>query len=171
MVANNQTIKQLVRNPMLQVFLVILDIRPAYNVGAMFRTADGTGQTGIIITGYSPTPDNPKVAKTALGSDYQVPWAHEPLLEVIRATPNVLHVGLELSARSEDIFMWQLPPLQKIFLYVGNEVTGLPLELMANLDTLLQIPMCGVKQSLNVAEATSVALYELYRKKHVSILR
>jgi len=171
MANNTQTIKQLTRNPKLHVFLVILDIRSAYNVGAMFRTADGTGQTGVIITGYSPTPDNPKVAKTALGSDYQVPWAYEQSLEVIRSTPNVLHVGLELCTRSEDIFSWQLPPSKKIFLYVGNEVTGLPVDLRTNLDILLQIPMCGVKHSLNVAEATSVAIYDLYRKRHVSVSR
>jgi tRNA G18 (ribose-2'-O)-methylase SpoU len=132
----------------------------------MFRTADGTGQTGIIIAGYSPTPENPKVAKTALGADYQVPWIqnHDPL--ELLAQKDVIHVGLELSSRAQDIFEWQFPSTHKIFLYVGNEVTGLPAELMTKLDTLVQLPMRGEKQSLNVAEAASVALYECYRKLH-----
>lgn len=159
-------LSELTENTALPVILVAVDIRSAYNVGAMFRTADGTGQTGVIVTGYSPTPDNPKVAKTALGADYQVPWFQvDSALELLEVK-NVLHVGLELAAHAQDLFLWQIPADKKVFLYVGNEVTGLPAVLMTKLDLLLQLPMLGTKKSLNVAEATSIALYELYRKLH-----
>lgn len=164
MTNHSANLRDLIENKELPVILVAVDIRSAYNVGAMFRTADGTGQTGIIVTGYSPTPDNPKVAKTALGADYQVPWFQVENAVELLELKNVLHVGLELATHAQDIFSWPIPADKKIFLYVGNEVTGLPAELMIKLDVLLQLPMRGSKKSLNVAEATSIALYEFYRK-------
>jgi len=163
---NVASAQKLIDIPHLEVVLVAVDIRSAYNVGAMLRTADGTGETGIILTGYSPTPENPKVAKTALGADYQVPWTQvSDVMELLKIS-DVLHVGLELSPAAKDLFEWTPPTNKKVFLYVGNEVTGLSTELLMNLDLLVQLPMRGSKQSLNVAEATSIALYELLRKKH-----
>lgn len=150
--------------PTIKVVIVAHDIRSAYNIGAILRTADGAGQTGVILSGYSPTPENPKVAKTALGADFQVPWFQITSLEELKDLPDVLHVGLELSPKAMDLFTWKPPENKKIVLYIGNEVTGLPLELMLDLETFVQIPMNGSKKSLNVAEATSIAIYELLRK-------
>jgi len=163
---NSQTIQKLVDDPKLPIILVAVDIRSAYNVGAMFRTADGTGQTGIIVCGYTPPPDHPKVAKTALGADYEVPWAQVNDVMDVLNTKSVVHIGLELSSKSVDLFTWKIPSKQKVFLYVGNEVTGLSAEVLMRLDALVQLPMLGTKQSLNVAEAASIALYELYRKQN-----
>lgn len=148
-----------------QIFLVAESIRSAYNVGAMFRTADGTGEAAIILTGYSPTPENPKVAKTALGAEHAVPWISIPRIESVvdyGREHHIFQTGLELTSRSESLFTAQMAfPL---FLYVGNEVTGLSLYLMTELEHFSLLPMRGVKASLNVAEATSVALYELAKR-------
>ncbi len=159
-----ESIAKLLELDAVKVVVVVQDIRSAYNVGAMFRTADGTGITGIVITGYSPSPENPKVPKTALGAESTVPWCYVEDINEITSLQNVEHVGLELTPVAIDLFDWNPDFAKKIILYVGNEVTGLPVELMTNLEQFVQLPMNGVKASLNVAEATSIALYEILRK-------
>lgn len=158
------SIQEFISNPAIKVVLVALNIRSAYNVGAMFRTADGTGQTAIVIAGYTPTPENPKVAKTALGAEYSVPWCYVEDVGEILKEQKLEHVGLELTPKAVDLFAWEPSTEKKTALYVGNEVTGLPVELMTNLEIFVQLPMKGEKASLNVAEATSIALYEFLRK-------
>ena len=158
------TIEELIADPKIKVILVAHDIRSAYNVGAMFRTADGTGITGIVLSGYSPNPENPKLKKTALGAEESVSWVVVENLGELLKIPKVQHFGLELTPRAQNIFEWSPLSDSKIFLYVGNEVTGLSAETMTVLDNFVQLPMNGKKVSLNVAEAASIALYELLRK-------
>jgi len=151
-----------------KVVLVLENIRSAYNVGAVFRTSDGAGCISLILAGYTPTPENPKVAKTGLGAEFSVPWAHIdninelfPIIDKI----SMPEYGVETAKNALNIFSEELTfPL---ILYVGNEVTGLSLDLMTHLDKFLAIPMEGRKSSLNVAEASSIAIYEMYRKLHL----
>lgn len=159
----SRTIENLLQNSSIQLYVIACNIRSAYNVGAILRTADGAGNTAVITTGYTPSPIHPKVDKTALGAAATVPWC-EAQLEHLLAIKNVIHVGLELSPRAISLFEWE-PPKMPIFLYIGNEVTGLDAELLMALPVLVQLPMNGAKNSLNVAEATSISIYELLRKR------
>jgi 23S rRNA (guanosine2251-2'-O)-methyltransferase len=152
--------------PEIKVWLVAENVRSAYNIGAMFRTADGTGQTGIILVGYSPTPDNPKVVKTSLGAERSVPWFHfQTSVEAAKAFKNegILCVGLEIVSKAISVYEYT-PNGYPIALFVGNEVEGILPETIAELDSFIYIPMKGKKQSLNVAEAASITMYEFYRK-------
>lgn len=158
------SVEELVQKEDYSLFIVAHDIRSAYNIGAIFRTADGAGGTGVIITGYTPTPENPKVAKTALGADNMVPWVSASLDDVM-GTENVHHIGLEFTRKSVDLFTFNPSNDAKILLYIGNEVTGLSTELLMRLEMFLKLPMNGLKNSLNVAEATSIAIYEFLRKR------
>lgn len=150
-------------------WLVLENIRSAYNVGAMFRTADGTGIFGIVLIGFSPTPDNLKVQKTALGAQDAVPWvyfknSHE-FVDKIYNSYNLILWSLELTSKSIDIFSYPFnlenPP---IFIVVGNEIDGVSDLLLKKSNLHIKIPQNGIKKSLNVAESASICMYEFYRK-------
>lgn len=142
--------------------LILHNIRSAYNVGSMFRTADAAGIDKIYLCGYSPTPDNPKVIKTSLGAEKTVPWEHYklvgPLIKKLQKK-NVRVAALEIDKRSKNIFSYK--PKFPLALVVGHEREGVDHKTLALVDDILEIPMRGVKESLNVAVAAGVAAYAL----------
>ncbi len=140
----------------------ILDnIRSAWNVGSMFRTADGLGVRCLHLCGISPTPAHPQVAKTALGADQAVSWTYSKngvAVARTRKDEGFRLWGLEdmpgadlLKCIRNDIYG---PP---IVLVVGNEVSGVDPGILELCDRVLSIPMQGVKRSLNVAVAFGIA--------------
>ena len=141
------------------------NIRSVFNVGAMFRTADGAGLHRLHLCGITATPEHPKVAKTALGAERITPWTHHN--NAVDATRALKARGfqlwaLERQAGSESLFA--ADPLQAatpIVLVVGNELAGIDPQLLDLCDRLLHIPMEGVKESLNVAIAFGIAAYYL----------
>ncbi len=155
---------------------VLLDnIRSALNVGAMFRVADGAGVRHIHLAGITPTPDNPKVAKTALGAENAVPWTqHWNGLEAVQRakekgmTAAVLeNCSAAINLFDSDYQIGNTP----IFLVVGNEVNGVDPHIRTECEMALTIPMYGIKSSLNVATAFAVAVYHLRHRVSHSPLR
>lgn len=146
----------------IKLWIIAENIRSAYNIGAMFRTADGTGIAGILLLGYSPDPKNPKVAKTSLGAEKNVPWIRIEYsdLEKIMKDGN-MHL-LETGIGGESLYSAniELP----MYVVVGNEVEGISSNLIKAINSKVFIPMNGTKESLNVAEATSILMYEIYRR-------
>jgi tRNA G18 (ribose-2'-O)-methylase SpoU len=148
------------------VVQALLDnIRSSFNVGAMFRTADGAGVAHLHLCGITPAPDHPKVAKTALGAEYNVPWTQ--YWDAIEAAASLKQGGFEVWAleggpRAESIFeaAKQLPE-KPLLLVVGNEVSGVDPGLLELCGRVVSIPMQGAKQSLNVAVAFGIAVYTL----------
>lgn len=141
------------------------NVRSAFNVGSIFRCADGVGIEQLYLCGITPTPNHPKVAKTALGAEQNISWHHaNNALEVAyhcQAQGQQLW-ALEETAQAEALFAAALPPVDApIVLVVGNEVTGVDPELLALCDRVLAIPMRGSKRSLNVAIAFGIAAYWL----------
>jgi len=148
--------------------LVLDKIRSLYNVGSMFRTADGFGVAKIWLGGYTATPEHPKMSKTALGAERAIPW------EKMRQTWRIVErlkkdgyfvVGLECSPGAESIREFVPPPDRPLALVVGNEVKGLSPVMMKRLDAVVFIPMQGIKNSFNVASACGIALYALTDKQ------
>jgi tRNA G18 (ribose-2'-O)-methylase SpoU len=136
------------------------NVRSAWNVGAIFRTADGLGVEKLHLCGITPTPANPSVAKTALGAEKTIPWT---------TSKNALTAALALQAAGAQL--WALEqderavPLAapsaesgKIVLIVGNEVTGVDPALLDLCERIAFIPMRGQKRSLNVEVAFGVAV-------------
>lgn len=141
------------------------NIRSAYNVGSMFRTADGAGIQHLHLVGTTPTPDHPGVGKTALGAEFAVPWTYWTngleAAEQLQAHGYELW-ALEVGPRSVPLF--ESPPPAggpPVVLVVGNEVSGVDPGIMELCDRLVWIPMQGYKRSLNVATAFGVAAYFL----------
>lgn len=144
----------------------ILDnIRSTFNVGSIFRCADGVGIEHLYLCGITPTPDHPKVAKTALGAEQSVGWSqHNNALDLAAQLHKAGHQlwALEENNRAEALWNVSLPATPaSITLIIGNEVAGVDPELLLCSDRVVAIPMRGAKRSLNVAIAFGIAAYWL----------
>jgi len=148
---------------------ILLDnVRSTFNVGSIFRTADGAGVTHIYLCGITPTPRHPKLLKTALGAEQAIAWSqHNNALDLachLQAQGATL-LALEDGPTAQSLFTDALSAhAGPIVLIVGNEITGVDPGLLAICDRVLAIPMWGVKRSLNVATAFGIAIYELRRQ-------
>ena len=149
---------------------VILDnIRSAWNVGSIFRTADGIGITRLYLCGLTPTPTNSKVSKTALGAEKSLPWEkfnNGVLLARELKSKEYQLWALEGLPNAQLLFQDQLEiPLTTIVLVVGNEVSGVDPGIIEMCDKVIAIPMLGTKQSYNVAVAFGIAAsFLVYRQ-------
>jgi 23S rRNA (guanosine2251-2'-O)-methyltransferase len=147
------------------VTLVLHDIRSLYNVGALFRTADGAGLAGLILSGITARPPRREIAKTALGAEDAVPWRGvDDLLAWMEdwARAGGQLVAVETTDTALDLYDWE--PRWPLALLVGHEVDGLPADVLARCDVHVRVPMLGRKGSLNVATAGGVVMYELLRR-------
>lgn len=141
------------------------NIRSIYNVGSIFRTSDGAGIHRLHLCGITPTPDNPRLRKTALGADEQIPWTYHPdgcsAAAALKAEGKRLW-ALEGGDRSESIHPAHLDMTDStIVLVVGNEVCGIDPGILSQCERVLAIPMQGIKTSLNTAVAFGIAVYTL----------
>lgn len=153
---------QIIRLP---VAVLLDNIRSMYNVGAFFRVGDGVGVEKLWLCGITAHPPEKAITKTALGAEETVRWEHD--WEAVRVAEGLRRDGFQLaaietSAQAVDLFEWQ--PRFPVCVAFGNEVEGLRPELMEMADAHVRIPMMGQKNSLNVATAGGVVLYELWRK-------
>lgn len=145
---------------------ILLDnTRSVYNVGSMFRTADGAGIAKIHLCGITSTPEHPKFAKTALGADGTVAWNY--YLNGVDAAEALIKQGyvlwaLEETEQSESLFGVGLDGEERpVVVVLGNEVVGVDPEILALCERHLVIPMRGEKKSLNVTIAMGTAVYWL----------
>jgi 23S rRNA (guanosine2251-2'-O)-methyltransferase len=146
---------------------VLLDnIRSAWNVGSILRSADGFGFIQAFLCGITPTADNESVTKTSLGAENSVPWSyHKDALKLVEGLKRQgwKVYGLEEDACAVDIHNAGkgLPRAQHEVLLLGNEVTGIDPDLLDLCDEVYSIPMRGHKRSFNVAIAFGIAAYAL----------
>lgn len=159
---------------MREIVVIAHDMRSAHNVGSLLRTADGFRAT-VYLTGYTPYPLAPddkrlphlsskltkQIHKTALGAeaDHKL-WTHESDIHNLIAhlkNENYEIIGLEQAPDSIKLPDYQ--PTDKIAILLGREVEGIDAELLKSCDKIVEIPMLGQKESLNVIEATTAALY------------
>ncbi len=149
----------------LPVTVIVDNIRSLYNVGSIFRTSDGALIQKLILTGYTPHPPRKEIEKTALGATKSIPWEYFPSphtpLDALRSDGYRI-CCLELTTGSTSYSSVRKPQFP-LCLIVGNEISGVSKELVAQCDLALEIPMFGTKQSLNVAVAYGIAVFELSR--------
>jgi len=145
--------------------LLLDNVRSIFNVGSIFRSADGVGVGHLYLCGITPTPAHPKLAKTALGAEHSIPWSqHTNALDLAQALQTQGHHlwALEETATAERLFAQLIfLPAHPVTLIVGNEITGVDPALLALCERVLTIPMGGQKRSLNVATAAGIAMYAL----------
>lgn len=157
---------------LMKTSLWLHNIRSAYNVGSLFRTADAVGIQHIYLSGYTPLPIDrfgryrSDIAKTALGSEKTLSWSQlknipKDILE-LKSRGNFF-VCVEQDKKSIDIFEARLPQGKDIILAVGEETRGFEPELLGLADMIVEIPMRGKKESLNVTVAFGIAAYTLLK--------
>lgn len=155
---------------MKEVAVLLHNIRSAHNVGSIFRTCDAVGVARVYLSGYTPAPidrfgrPQKDIAKTALGAEREVPWeyAKTPAGLFKRLRRDGWHVaGIEQSVGSIDYrtFKSSAP----VLFVLGNEVRGISPQLLKQCDTILEIPMRGTKESLNVSVAAGIVLFGTLR--------
>jgi 23S rRNA (guanosine2251-2'-O)-methyltransferase len=149
----------------LPVAVLLDNVRSMYNVGAFFRVGDGVGVEKLWLCGITAHPPKKAITKTALGAEEMVRWEHD--WDAVRVAQGLRRGGFQLaaietSAQAVDLFEWE--PSFPVCVAFGNEVEGLRPELMEMADAHVRIPMMGQKNSLNVATAGGVVMYELWRK-------
>jgi tRNA G18 (ribose-2'-O)-methylase SpoU len=154
--------QRLPKNPL---YLVLDDLRSAFNVGSIFRIADTARLAGMVTCGYTAHPPHPKLDKTALGTLAYVPAEHfGSALEAVEA----LHQrgipvwALETTSHSQVHTEATYP--RPLALVLGNEALGVSGPVLERCEALIEIPMYGYKNSLNVAVACGVVVYEVLRQ-------
>lgn len=147
-------------------YIALLDnIRSAWNVGSIFRSADGFGFGQICLCGITPTPESKSVRKTALGAEKYIEWSyHQDAVKLVKRMKKQgwKIFALEEDSRAESIA--RIHPPARTMLILGSEICGVDPELLDLADKILYIPMRGQKRSFNVANAFSVAAYALTTK-------
>src|SRR3989344_1009773 len=154
-----------------ELYLVIHDVRSAHNVGSLFRTADATGVSRLFLTGYTPAPldrfgrNNPKLSKVSLGAEDLVPWEKRDIVELIEKLHREHVDVLALEQAPGAVMLSSYVPKGPIALIVGNEVGGISDDILARCDAVVEIPMRGKKESLNVSNAGAIALFALSQER------
>jgi len=162
---------------LMELTLILHNLRSSHNVGAILRTADAVGVHDVIAVGTTPYPElqndsrpphvrssnTRAIAKSALGAEQSVSISYQPdikesLKEIKAAGYTIL--ALEQAPGSYDLSSYRRPK-GKVALVVGPEVAGIESDVLDLCDVILEIPMSGQKESLNVAVAAGIALYQL----------
>ena len=137
--------------------IVLDNIRSAFNVGSVFRTADGAGWQEVILSGYSPSPENKQVQKAAMRTENWMKWQKvENLKDWLQKQPLPV-IALETAENSQICFNYQWQ--SEGILILGNEEYGISAAILELCRDIVSIPMYGVKKSLNLACAFSVVSY------------
>ncbi|MCL4550297.1 MAG: RNA methyltransferase [Bacteroidetes bacterium] len=149
----------------LPVYVVLNSIRSSYNVGSIFRTSDGAMIQKLFLCGYTPHPPKKEVLKTALGSQNSVDWeyaknAKDVITELKKSGVKICALELTETSVPHYNLTKEIFPMA---LLIGNEITGVSQELLDMCDLSIEIPQYGIKQSLNVAVAYGIAVFELRR--------
>lgn len=149
----------------MKIHVVLDNIRSAFNVGSIFRTADGAGSVEkIYLCGITSPIENPKLEKTALGALEFIPSEHyDTTMEAVEELKeqNIPIYSIELGDKSVDFQKFKYP--QEFAVVFGHEKKGVGHEILKISDKIISIPMRGKKESLNVANTAGIILYEATR--------
>jgi len=149
-----------------EVYIVCENIRSLYNVGSIFRTADALGIKKIYLCGFTGTPENPRLEKTALGAEKVVPWEHHR--QAWRVVDRLKKLGVQIIAleivKGQSIDIKKFKPKFPLAIIIGHEVDGVSKTLLKKSDAIVHIPMKGIKTSLNVAVSHGIGAYEILNK-------
>ena len=168
---NLKTVAEFKQSDKLPIIVILENIRSAYNVGSVFRTADAFLLQEIYLCGYTAYPPHKEIRKTALGAEETVAWKHCKNIE--EAIAEIRLAGYKIYAVEQAVDSWTLGSFavedDKIAVIFGNEVTGVEQSTIALCDGVIDIPQLGMKHSLNVATAAGVVLWELIRERMPTI--
>lgn len=155
-----------------EIAVALLDVRSAYNVGSVFRTADTAGVSKIYLLGYTPAPrdrfgrERKDIAKVALGAEKNIAWQEKKnakkFLNKLKSEGAQI-IGVEQAPRAKDYrkFRPKVGPGGGSVFVFGNETKGLSKEILKICDEIIEIPMRGKKESLNVSVSAGIILFKM----------
>lgn len=151
-----------------EIYLLLHNIRSTHNVGSIFRTADAIGVNKIYISGYTPLPidrfgrNRKDIAKVSLGAEKTIAW--EPIEHIEDFIKKIKKQGIEIIGLEQDnrsVDFRKIKTKNRKLIILGEEVSGIEKGILNLCDQIVEIPMFGKKESLNVSVATGIVLYNL----------
>ncbi len=164
---NRKSVEECITAEKHPIIVILENIRSAYNVGSVFRTADAFLLHSLYLVGYTAKPPHKEIKKTALGAEDAVTWhAATTTAEAILQVKQLGYKVFAVEQVSASIMLQDLPYAhgEKIAVIMGNEVSGVEEATIALCDGCIEIPQYGMKHSLNIATAAGVVLWELVKK-------
>jgi 23S rRNA (guanosine2251-2'-O)-methyltransferase len=165
----------------MKMVVILHNIRSLYNVGSIFRTADAAGCNKIYLCGITPSPldvfakPRPQLTKVSLGAERYVKWQKLGSISSSQAAQATIKLIKDLKKQGYKILAieqskksvpynsikYHVSSIKKTALVLGNEIKGLPAQILKQADKILEIPMAGCKESLNVAVAFGIVVFHL----------
>ena len=149
-----------------QTYVFVHNLRSAFNIGSIFRTAESFGFSKVFLSGYSVTPENNKLKKSAMGTDDKIDWEYleDPFQKILELKQKgVKIIALETVRNADYVFNADIDCPVAILL--GNEALGMEDDMLKIADEIVKIPRLGWKNSLNVGVAFSIVSYEIIRQR------
>lgn len=163
-----KTIEEFKNTPKMPLVVVLDNVRSLHNVGSIFRTCDAFAIEKLYLCGYTGTPPNKEINKTALGATESVNWKHESdiisLLAHLKQSGYII-CAVEQTQRAIPLHTFTINPNGKYALVFGNEVAGVQQVVIDNADAVLEIAQGGTKHSLNIAVSAGVVLWEFFKRR------
>lgn len=160
---NRKTAEECKEAQKFPVIAILENVRSAYNVGSVFRTADAFLLEAVYLIGYTAVPPHKEIKKTALGAEDSVEWKY--FKTGIEAVEDLKAKGYQVYAveqADESVFLNDLKELsvEKSAFVFGNEVSGVEADTIAVCDGCIEIPQFGMKHSLNISVAAGIVLWD-----------
>jgi 23S rRNA (guanosine2251-2'-O)-methyltransferase len=167
---NRKSVEEFRQAEKFPVIAVLENIRSAYNVGSVFRTADAFLIEAVYISGYTARPPHKEITKTALGAQDSVEWKYfestEMAINLLKENKYTIF-AVEQVADSVSLETLASLPFQKIAFIFGNEVSGVDQQTISLCDGCIEIPQFGMKHSLNISVAAGIVLWEAVKAKSI----
>jgi 23S rRNA (guanosine2251-2'-O)-methyltransferase len=168
---NRVSVEEFKEQAKLPVAIVLDSVRSMHNVGSIFRTGDGFAVQHICLCGITSQPPHREIEKTALGATQSVSWSYHAdaaeAVDELRAQGYTI-IAIEQAQSSTMLNEYQPLPHQKYALIFGNEVNGVSDEVMAKIDTCIEIPQFGTKHSFNIVVSAGIVLWDFFAKLKLS---
>ncbi len=164
---NRKSIDEFKKSKKTSAIVILDNIRSIHNVGSIFRTSDSFLIEKIIISGYTATPENSRMEKTALGSSDSVDWEYsEDIIETIKKLQKKDVKIISIEQADESLKIEEFIPVVgfKYAFVFGNEVDGVSDDIINVSDEVVEIPQVGTKHSLNVSVAAGIVLWDFFFK-------
>jgi tRNA G18 (ribose-2'-O)-methylase SpoU len=168
---NRVSVDEFKEQEKLPVAIVLDNVRSMHNVGSIFRTSDGFAVERICLCGITSQPPHREIEKTALGATQSVTWTYHT--DTVSAVDQLRQEGytiiaVEQAENSTMLNEYQPLPDYKFALIFGNEVNGVADEVMAKIDTCIEIPQFGTKHSFNIVVSAGIVLWDFFAKLKLS---
>jgi len=168
---NRVSVEEFKEQTKLPVVIVLDSVRSMHNVGSIFRTGDGFAVEHICLCGITAQPPHREIEKTALGATQSVDWSfHADATEAVDELRKLGYTIVAIEQAENSVMLNEFTPLpdQKYALIFGNEVNGVSDEVMAKIDTCLEIPQFGTKHSFNIVVSAGIVLWDFFAKMKLS---